>query len=163
MARLSLPLVLASLVVALAAGCSQQAEEEEPEETGASTESALTELRFQTLRATLPITKDEHEVFASEKELRAYFGTSCGLLCTTPWSGDLPFTIGEGEYVVLISRAKSAPRQGFRIGRASKAGNPKWLRVQTCATNSGVPYALVKVKPDFLTIWVGDDGPLNGC
>ncbi len=162
MTSLRFPLLLvASLAVSLAAGCGQPTDDED--EPGESSASALAELSFQPVRATLPIKEDALEIFASEKELRDYFGTSCGLLCRKAWDGPLPFTIAEGESVVLISRAGSAPGKGFDIARTYKGGNRKWLRAETCANNSRVPYALAKFKPDFLTIWASDEGPAASC
>jgi hypothetical protein len=150
------------MFVVIGAGCAAPAELADEEEASENAD-AITTHAVTPLDADLPVTKDEHEVFSSEAELRRYFATSCGFLCSKPFEGRLPFTIGEGEYVVLISRAKSAPGKGFKIKNAYRSGNPKWVRLETCPTAGGRPYALAKIKPDFLTIWASDEGLANRC
>lgn len=106
--------------------------------------------------------KREAEIFASDDEVRKFFGESCGPFCAKPWEGRLPFAIqdppGRQSVAVYVNKPEVPSGRELVITGIERRGNPKWLYVTTCtrAATRGRAYAfaIAEVNTTLPIIWV---------
>ncbi len=150
--------VHAALLVAasvFASGCAAPADDPAGESSAATTDGEKMDMQVAALAGPTVLPEpgeDVQKIFANGDEFLDYFGKE------TPSP-----SLAEGEYVLFVSRAGSAPDKGFTIARAYQDGSPKWQHVQTCPASGKKPYALAKVKPGHKINRLADKGEAQNC